>query len=234
MQQLRPSEQRGHANFGWLDSRHTFSFGHYYDARHMGFGTLRVINEDRVSPGAGFETHGHRDMEIITYVLDGAVEHQDSLGNGSVIRCGEVQLMSAGKGIRHSEFNHSQTSFLHLLQIWIMPEEKKLKPSYEQKYFPEIRRHGTLRLLASPDGREGSLTIHQDVDLYAARLKPDEAVTFDIRPARNAWLHIARGGVSLDGQPLESGDGLGVTDPSLLSISATEDTEFLLFDLATS
>lgn len=234
MQILRPSDQRGHANFGWLDSRHTFSFGHYYDAQHMGFGSLRVINEDRVSPGAGFETHGHRDMEIITYVLHGALEHGDSLGNGSVIRPGEVQLMSAGTGIRHSEFNHSKADPVHLLQIWITPDQKGYPPSYEQKRFPENGRRGSWQLLVSPDGRDDSLTIHQDADLYATRLKSGEAVTFELRQARQAWIQVTRGAASLNGHTLHVGDGIGVAAPADLNVTAADDAEILLFDLASS
>ncbi len=232
MQMFRPSEERGHANFGWLDSRHSFSFGHYYDPKHIGFGALRVINEDRVVPGAGFDTHGHQDMEIISYVLEGALEHKDSIGTGSVIRPGEVQRMSAGTGIRHSEYNHSQTDPVHFLQIWIVPERNGLTPSYEQIAFPAEERRGMLRLVGSRDGRDGSLTIHQDVDLYGSLLDNGDAVTFDLREGRKAWIQVARGTVTANGQPLYAGDGLGVLDAGEVVITATDDAELLLFDLA--
>jgi redox-sensitive bicupin YhaK (pirin superfamily) len=228
----RPSEARGHANFGWLDSHHTFSFGHYFDPAHMGFGALRVINEDRVSPGAGFDTHGHRDMEIISYVLDGALEHRDSIGTGSVIRPGEVQRMSAGTGIRHSEYNHSKTEPVHFLQIWIVPEREGLEPGYEQKAFPAAERSGRRRLVGARDGRDGAVTIHQDVDLYAALLTDGETVSLDLRPGRKAWIQVARGAVRGAGQPLTAGDGLGVPDAGPIDITASKDAEILLFDLA--
>ena len=233
MHMLRPSDERGHADFGWLNSRHSFSFGHYFDPQHIGFGALRVINEDRVAPGAGFDTHGHRDMEIISYVLDGALEHEDSIGTGSVIRPGDVQRMSAGTGIRHSEYNHSKTDPVHFLQIWIVPERDGLQPGYEQKSFPpEDRRGRRLRLLGSRDGRDGSITIHQDVDLYGALLESGDAVVFDLRDGRKAWIQVARGSVTVDGQPLAAGDGLGVLDVDGIEITAKEDAEVLLFDLA--
>ncbi len=232
MQMFRPSEERGHANFGWLDSRHSFSFGHYYDPKHIGFGALRVINEDRVIAGAGFDTHGHKDMEIISYVLEGALEHKDSIGTGSVIRPGDVQRMSAGSGIRHSEYNHSESDPVHFLQIWIVPERDGLTPSYEQIAFPAADRRNTLRLLGSRDGRDGALTIHQDVDLYGSLLDTGSAVTFDLREGRKAWIQIARGTVEANGQPLYAGDGLGVLDAGEIAVTATDDAEFLLFDLA--
>jgi hypothetical protein len=197
----------------------------------MGFGDLRVINEDRVTPGAGFDTHGHKDMEIVSYVLEGALEHKDSLGTGSVIRPGDVQRMSAGTGIRHSEYNHSKTDPVHFLQIWILPETDGLEPSYEQKAFDADERRGRLRLVGSRDGRNGSVTIHQDVDLYAALLKAGEAVTFDLRPGRKAWLQLARGAVDANDQRLSAGDGFGVASPGELKITASDDAEFLLFDL---
>ena len=231
MTQLRPSGERGHANFGWLDSRHSFSFGHYVDPDFMGFRALRVINEDRVEPGAGFDTHGHRDMEIVSYVLDGALEHKDSIGTGSVIRPGDVQRMTAGSGIRHSEFNHSKTEPVHFLQIWIVPERDGLEPGYEQKAFPPAERQGRLRLLGSRDGREGSLTIHQDVDLYGALLKPGERVVLELRAGRGAWVQVARGSVTANGQPLAAGDGLAVSEAGPIAIEAGDDAEFLLFDL---
>lgn len=232
MQLFRPSEQRGHANFGWLDSRHTFSFGRYYDPEHLGFGALRVINEDKVAGGAGFDTHGHENMEIISYVLDGAIEHKDSIGTGSVLRPGEVQRMTAGTGVRHSEFNHSPTDPLHFLQIWIIPERDGLEPSYEQKMFqPEVRQ-GKLALLGSRDGRNGSVTIHQDVDLYGSLLNGGDNVNFDIREERKVWVQVVRGTVTANEQPLYAGDGLGVLNSGELVISATDDAELLLFDLA--
>src|SRR5262252_4566222 len=194
---VRPAAERGIANFGWLDSRHSFSFGHYYDPKHMGFGTLRVINEDRVEPGKGFDTHGHRDMEIVSYVLEGALAHKDSLGTGSVIRPGDVQRMSAGTGIRHSEFNHSKTDPVHFLQIWILPERDGLTPSYEQKTFDERAKRGGFRLVGSRDGRDGSVTIHQDVDLYAAILADGESVSHAFAADRRGWLQVARGSVKV-------------------------------------
>jgi redox-sensitive bicupin YhaK (pirin superfamily) len=232
MQLFRPSEDRGRAEIGWLDSRHSFSFGNYYDPDHIQFGALRVINEDRVSPGAGFDTHGHKDMEIISYVLEGALEHKDSIGTGSVIRPGELQRMTAGTGIRHSEFNPSETEPVHFLQIWIVPEREGLEPGYEQKVFPAADRQGMARLLGSRDGRDGSLTIHQDVDVYGSLLGIGEAVAFDLRPGRKLWIQMARGTLTANGQPLSAGDGLGLLDTQNISITATDEAEFLLFDLA--
>ena len=232
MMLIRPAEARGRAQFGWLDSRHTFSFGHYHDPAHMGFGALRVINEDRVEPGAGFDTHGHKDMEIISYVLDGALEHKDSIGTGSVIRPGDVQRMSAGTGIHHSEFNPSEDAPVHFLQIWIIPERAGIEPGYEQKAFPPAGRQGVLRLVGSRDGRDGSLTIHQDVDLYSTLLDTDGTVDFDLRPGRQAWLQIARGAIAVNGQWLRAGDGIAVTEAGPLAIAASEPSEVLLFDLA--
>lgn len=228
---LRPAAERGRAEYGWLDSRHSFSFGSYHDERHMGFGALRVINEDRVAPGAGFDTHGHRDMEIVSYVLEGALEHRDSIGTGSVIRPGEVQRMTAGTGIRHSEFNASRTAPVHFLQIWILPDRTGLPPGYEQKAFPAAERQGRLRLVASKDGREGSLRLHQDVDLYAATLPAEMSLRFPLRPGRRGWLQVARGAVRLDGTRLAAGDGAAVTDQPSLEL-AGEGGEILLFDLA--
>lgn len=232
MLMFRPSEARGHANFGWLDSRHSFSFGRYFDPAHMGFGALRVINEDKVAPGAGFDTHDHRDMEIITYVLEGGVEHKDSLGTGSVVRPGDVQRMTAGTGIQHSEFNASSTDPVHFLQIWIEPERKGLEPGYEQKTFPTNERTGTLKLVGSRDGREGSLTIHQDVDLYSTSLATGGGVTHEIRSGRKVWIQVARGTITANDQPLYAGDGLGLSDEGTLMITATDDAEVLLFDLS--
>ncbi len=230
---IRPSDERGLGEHGgWLKSRHTFSFANYHDPRHMGFRALRVINEDRVKPGAGFDSHGHRDMEIITYVLDGALEHKDSLGTGSVIRPGEIQRMSAGTGIVHSEYNHSKDKPVHFLQIWIMPERAGIAPGYDQRDFPAAERRGRLRLVAARDGRDGALTVHQDVELYSALLKGDEKVSHGLGPGRHAWLHVARGAVSLNGHDLEAGDGAAASDESRLDIAAAGEAEILLFDLA--
>lgn len=231
MLMFRPSEARGHANLGWLDSRHSFSFGRYFDPAHMGFGALRVINEDKVAPGAGFDTHDHQDMEIITYVLDGGIEHKDSLGTGSIIRPGDVQRMTAGTGIQHSEFNASPTEPVHFLQIWIEPERKGLKPGYEQKTFSADKRAGTLRLVGSRDGREGSLTIHQDIELYATTLATGDRVSHEVRSARKAWVQVARGTIEANDQPLYAGDGLGLSEDGTLVITATDDAEILIFDL---
>jgi len=230
MQTVRYSEARGHANFGWLDSRHSFSFGHYYDPGNMGFGALRVINEDRVVGGAGFDTHGHSDMEIVTWVLEGALEHKDSLGSGEVLRPGEVQRMSAGTGIRHSEFNHSKTDPVHLLQIWILPERDGLEPGYEQKPVREGT-SGELVLIGSRDAREGSVTIHQDVDLYSVRLDAGDELDFEVKPGRKVWVQLARGELDFDGEALRAGDGVGVTASGALKLKGIADAEFLLFDL---
>ncbi len=229
---IRKAEDRGHANHGWLDTYHTFSFANYYDPKHMEFRALRVINEDRVSPSAGFGTHGHRDMEIITYVLDGALEHQDSIGNGSVIKPGEVQRMSAGTGIRHSEFNHSETESVHFLQIWLLPEKNGLPASYEQRAFGLAQNPGQLQLVAARDGREGAVTVHQDVDLYAAVLQPNQRVSYSLKPQRHAWVQVARGGITLNGLPLDKGDGAAISEETEVVIEATTDAEVLLFDLA--
>jgi redox-sensitive bicupin YhaK (pirin superfamily) len=219
------------ANFGWLDSRHTFSFGQYYDPKYMGFGPLRVINEDRVTPGQGFGTHGHSDMEIISYVLDGALEHQDSMGNGSVIRPGDVQRMSAGTGVRHSEYNASKTDPVHFLQIWILPEQDGIEPSYEQKYFSAEDKRGRLRLIGSRDGREGSVTIHQDADLYASVLADGETVRHELAAGRKGWVQVARGSVTVNGEQVRAGDGVALEGPSLVELTGTSDTEVLLFDM---
>ena len=194
---VRPSAERGTDNLGWLDSRHTFSFGHYYDAKHMGFGPLRVINEDRVRPGAGFDTHGHRDMEIISYVLEGALEHKDSIGTGSVIRPGDIQVMSAGTGIRHSEFNHSKTEPVHFLQIWVLPDREGLSPRYDQKTFGKSEKSGRLRLVGSPDGRDGSILIHQDVAIYDVVLGSANSVKHQLKPGRKSWVQVVRGSVDV-------------------------------------
>ena len=229
---IRPAQARGTANLGWLDSRHSFSFGHYYDPKHMGFGPLRVINEDRVQPGGGFGTHGHSDMEIISYVLDGALEHKDSIGTGSVIRPGDVQRMSAGSGIRHSEFNHSKREPVHFLQIWLLPERQGLAPSYEQKTFADGEKRGRLRLLASRGGRDGSLVIHPDADIYASLLDEGDQVQHALRAGRKGWLQVARGAADVNGQTLRAGDGAAVEGEPELTITATANgTEILLFDL---
>lgn len=229
---VRKSEDRGHANHGWLDTYHTFSFANYYDPKHMGFRALRVINEDRVSPTAGFGTHGHRDMEIITYVLEGALEHKDNIGNGSIIQPGEVQRMSAGTGILHSEFNHSETEAVHLLQIWLLPDQNGLPPSYEQRNFSPAKASGTLHLVAAKDGREGAVTIHQDVDLYAAVLKAGDRLSHALKPQRHAWIQVARGTITLNGLSLDTSDGAAISNETEVVIEATQDAEFLLFDLA--
>ena len=229
---VRKSEARGHAERGWLDSYHTFSFADYYDRNYMNFRSLRVINEDVISPGKGFGTHGHSDMEIVTYVLEGALEHKDSLGTGAAIKPGEVQRMSAGTGIKHSEFNHSQTEPVHLLQIWLLPDTNGLPPSYEQRDFPVAQRRGKLRLVAARDARNGAVKVHQDVDLYAAVLDKNSRVSHALQPNRHAWVQVARGAVLLDGLTLEKGDGAAVSGEAELVIEAAEDTEILLFDLA--
>jgi quercetin 2,3-dioxygenase len=229
---IRPAQERGAANFGWLDSRHTFSFGNYYDPNHMGFADLRVINEDKVAPAQGFGTHGHQDMEIITYVLEGAIAHKDSLGTGSTILPGDVQRMSAGTGIRHSEFNASDTDPTHFLQIWILPEAKGIEPGYEQKTFAEAEKLGKLKLVGSRDGHEGSITIHQDVNLYASVLQADEEVTHALAPDRVAWLQVARGSVQVNDQSLAAGDGVAISQESQVTVKGTgEASEFLLFDM---
>jgi redox-sensitive bicupin YhaK (pirin superfamily) len=230
---LRRAEERGRANLGWLDSRHSFSFGHYYDEKHMGFGPLRVINDDRVAPGGGFPTHPHGDMEIVSYVLEGAMAHKDSLGTGSVIRPGDVQRMSAGSGIRHSEFNASKTEPVHFLQIWIEPERKGLEPGYEQKAFAVEDKRGKLRLVGSRDGRDGSVTIHQDVSLYATLLDDGGSVSHQVEPGRSAWVQVATGTATLNGEQLHPGDGVAVTEAGTLTLVGTsQDAEILLFDLA--
>lgn len=230
MIQIRKAEERGHFDYGWLDTWHTFSFDRYYDPRYMGFRSLRVLNEDRVAPGAGFPLHPHRDMEILTYVLEGALEHRDSTGSGSVIRAGGVQRMSAGTGITHSESNPSHTEPVHLLQIWIRPEQKGLQPEYEQRSFPAAEKHGRFRLVASRDGREGSVRIHQDADVYAAILESE--AEFRLRPGRYGWVQVARGALSLNGTELRQGDGAAIEEEPLLHFEPREASELLLFDLA--
>ncbi len=232
MLSVRPAKERGHVNFGWLDSRHSFSFGGYHDPRHMGFGQLRVINDDRVAPGAGFETHPHRDMEIVSYVVDGAMEHRDSLGHGSVIRAGEVQRMTAGTGVLHSEFNHSATQPLRFLQLWLLPERRGLAPGYEQREFPREARAGELRLVVSPNGRDGSLRIHSPVEIHAGLLRTGEGARHALAPGRRAWLQVVNGSLELNGTPLHAGDGAALEDEPQLAIQATQAVEFLLFDMA--
>lgn len=233
MIKLRPAHERGSANLGWLDTRHSFSFGQYYDPDYMGFGCLRVINEDKISPGQGFGTHGHHDMEILTYVLAGSLKHQDSIGNGSVICPGDVQRMSAGTGILHSEFNASTTDAVHLLQIWLLPAVKGIEPSYEQVYIDPAKKHGRLCLIGSQDGRDGSVTLHQDVSLYATLLGEGVRVEYSCAPGRLAWVQVARGSLKLNEYVLSAGDGAALTDPGqlLLTGMATE-SEVLLFDMA--
>ena len=229
---VRHRDERGAVNMGWLNSKHSFSFGHYHDPAHMGFRALRVINEDRVIPGAGFPTHGHADMEIISYVLDGALEHKDTLGTSSVIKPGEVQRMSAGSGIRHSEYNASKKDPVHFLQIWIIPDEEGMVPGYEQKSFATEEKQGRLRLVGSKDGRDGSVTIHQDVDLYATLLRQGDEVTHELRPGRHAWVQVARGQARLNGVLLKEGDGAAVRDETALTLDSETGAEVLVFDLA--
>ena len=229
---VRRAEERGHFNFGWLDTYHTFSFSDYYDPRFMGFRSLRVINEDRVAPGRGFPTHPHRDMEIITYILEGSLAHRDSMGTGSVIRPGEVQRMSAGTGVTHSERNNSEDETTHLLQIWIMPGALGIKPGYEQKAFSEEEKRGRLRLVAAPDGAEGSVTIHQDARLYATLLDSGQEVMRTLAPNRHAWAQVARGSVELNGQRMQQGDGAAISGESRITLVGIEPAEVLLFDLA--
>ncbi len=228
---IRPANERGHADHGWLDTWHTFSFSDYYDPRFMGFRALRVINEDFVAPGRGFPTHGHRDMEIITYVLEGALQHRDSLGTGSVIRPGDVQRMSAGTGVRHSEANPSTTEPVHLLQIWIEPAKAGIEPGYEQKAFADEDKRGRLRLVASPDGAEGSVTIHQDARVYATLLGAGQPVVHPLAPGRHAWVHVARGELTLNGERLAAGDGAAIDAEASVTLVGEQDAEALLFDL---
>jgi redox-sensitive bicupin YhaK (pirin superfamily) len=228
---IRRAQERGHAQHGWLDTHHTFSFADYYDPAHMGWRDLRVINEDVVQPGKGFPTHSHRDMEIVTWLLGGSLQHRDSMGNGSVLRPGELQRMSAGTGVTHSEFNPSQESPVHLLQIWILPERLGIAPSYEQKSFPAAQRSNALRLLASRDGRQGSVHVHQDVDLYASLLDPGRSLRHELRPGRALWLQVARGALDVQGVRLAAGDGAAIEQLSALEICAEQPSELLLFDL---
>ncbi len=228
---VRKANDRGHFDHGWLNTFHTFSFADYQDPEHMGFRVLRVINEDRVQPGCGFATHAHRDMEILSYVLAGALEHKDSLGNGSIIRPGEVQRMSAGTGVTHSEFNPSSSEPVHFLQIWFLPERRGVAPGYEQRAFPPDETHNRLRLVASRDGRDGSVTINQDVDVYATRPDAKADVRYEMRPRRHLWVQVARGALRLNKHALEAGDGAALSDESVVRLTATRDAEALLFDL---
>jgi redox-sensitive bicupin YhaK (pirin superfamily) len=229
---VRPAKERGHFDHGWLDTYHSFSFSEYLDPAHMGFRSLRVINEDRVDPKAGFPPHSHRDMEIITYVLAGALAHKDSMGNGSVIRPGDVQRMSAGTGVTHSEANGSATEPVHLLQIWILPEKRGITPSYEEKKFSPEEKRGRLRLVASRDGADGSVTIHQDARVYASLLDPGQTVRHTLDQGRGAWLHLVEGAATVNGTALATGDGAAIQNEGTLEIHAGEPTELLLFDLA--
>lgn len=229
---LRPADARGHADHGWLDSHHTFSFADYYDAAHMGFRGLRVINEDRVAPGRGFGTHSHRDMEIVSYVLDGGLEHRDSMGTGSVIRPGDVQRMSAGSGVAHSEFNASRTDPVHFLQIWILPERRGMKPGYEQRNFDREAKDGRLCLIASHDGRDGSVTIHADVAVHAGLFAQGQRAELPLAPGRHAWVHVARGKARVNGRDLGPGDALALSEEPAVIVEGTEGGEVLVFDLA--
>jgi redox-sensitive bicupin YhaK (pirin superfamily) len=232
MIQIRRGSERGRTELGWLDSRHTFSFGDYHDPKHMGFRALRVLNDDRVRPGQGFGTHPHRDMEIVTFVIAGALEHKDSLGTGSVIRPGDVQRMSAGTGVLHSEFNPSPTEATHFLQIWILPEEHGLPPGYEQRTFSEAERRGRLRLVAARDGRDGAVTIHQDAEIRIALLAPGERAAHPLRPGRHAWVQVATGEVRLGSATLGEGDGAAMTGEAAAEIEGVSAAEVLVFDLA--
>ena len=229
---IRRADERGHARHGWLDSHHTFSFADYYDPSHMGFRALRVINEDRVAPGQGFGTHGHKDMEIISYVLEGALEHKDSIGTGSVIRPGDVQRMSAGTGVRHSEFNGSKSEPVHFLQIWILPDRAGHAPSYEEKRFSDADKRGRLRLVASSDGRDGSVTVHQDMSLYAGLLDGAESATYELAAGRHAWVQVARGEISVGGERLKAGDALAIDAAGTITLDGGKGAEVLVFDLA--
>ena len=231
MLQIRKSNERGAVDFGWLQSNHSFSFGHYYDPQHTGFGPLIVINEDRVEPGAGFDTHGHRNMEIISYVLSGALEHKDSMGNGSILRYGDVQRMSAGTGVLHSEYNPSKSERVHFLQIWIQPNVQNIAPSYEEKHFDASSKVGRLRLIVSPDGRDGSVTMHQDAAIYAAILNDGDEVKYELESGRGAYVHVINGRVTANGVALAAGDALKISDESLVTLARAEAAEVLLFDL---
>ncbi|MGO4277519.1 MULTISPECIES: pirin family protein [Cupriavidus] len=231
MIEIRKSDERGYADHGWLKSYHSFSFADYYDPRHVQFGPLRVINEDRVAPGMGFGTHGHRDMEIISYVLDGELAHKDSIGNGSVIRPGDVQRMSAGTGVRHSEYNHAAHDTTHFLQIWVIPAENGIEPGYEERNFPVEEKRGKLRLVVSPDGAEGSVVIHQDARLYAGLFDGDEGATLAIAPGRRAYVHVARGAITVNGQALGAGDAAKLEAVEAITLTQGSEAEVLVFDL---
>jgi len=231
MQEIRRSDERGFADHGWLESRHSFSFAGYFDPAHVNFGPLRVINEDRVAPGGGFDTHGHRDMEIVSYVLAGELRHEDSMGNGSVIRPGDVQRMSAGKGVRHSEFNASRTEFVHFLQIWIIPAVAGIAPEYEQQHYAPAEKRGRLRLVAAPDGRAGAVKIHQDAWVYAGLFDGGESGALPLAPGRKAYIHVARGSVSANGVDLDAGDALKLADVDEVKLARGKDAEVLVFDL---
>lgn len=232
MMTIRPAEARGLADHGWLKSYHTFSFADYHDPAHMGFRQLRVINEDRVQPGQGFGTHPHRDMEIISYVLEGGLQHRDSMNNGSIIRPGDVQRMSAGSGVTHSEFNASDKELVHFLQIWLLPAERGIRPGYEQKSYSEAEKQGQLKLVASPDGRDGSVTVHTDARLYAGVFGAGERAAMGLAAGRHAWVQIARGAASVNGTPMKSGDGAAISDETELRVEGLEPSEVLVFDLA--
>jgi redox-sensitive bicupin YhaK (pirin superfamily) len=232
MLNIRPAEQRGHAEHGWLDSHHSFSFADYYDPQHMGFGALRVINEDRVAPAMGFGGHPHRDMEIISYVLEGALQHRDSIGTGSVIRPGDVQRMSAGSGVTHSEFNASKSEPVHFLQIWLVPTARGIQPSYEQKTFSAEDKRGRLRVVAAPDARDGSVTIHTDAVVYAGLFDAGERAELALNKARRAWVQVVRGEVTVNGSALKAGDGAAISEETALAIEGVHDAEVLVFDLA--
>ena len=231
MIEIRRSEERGHANHGWLDSYHSFSFADYYDPEHMHFGPLRVINEDRIAGGQGFGTHGHRDMEIVTYVLDGALAHRDSMGNGSTIRHGDVQRMSAGTGVMHSEFNASEDESVHLLQIWVLPQRAGDQPGYEEKRFDDADKRGRLRIVASPDGRDGSVTIHSDASIYAALIDGAEQAALPLQAGRRAYVHVARGALTVNGEALAAGDAAMIVDAAAVTLEQGNDAEVLVFNL---
>jgi quercetin 2,3-dioxygenase len=233
MMNIRRANERGHADHGWLDSHHTFSFADYYDPAHMGFRALRVINEDRVAPSQGFPRHTHRDMEIVSYVLDGALAHKDSMGTGSTIRPGDVQRMSAGSGVAHSEYNASKADSVHFLQIWLLPSERGIAPSYEQKTFTAEEKSGRLRVVASPDGRDGSVTLHSDATLYAGLFGPGQSAKHELAPGRHAWVHVARGSARVNGQELSAGDAVALSNEVAVEISGSDAVgEVLVFDLA--
>ncbi|WP_280152426.1 pirin family protein [Piscinibacter sp. XHJ-5] len=229
---LRKSSDRGFADHGWLKSYHSFSFADYHDPRHMGFGNLRVINEDRIAPGTGFGTHGHRDMEIVSYVLEGALAHKDSMGNGTTIQPGDVQRMSAGRGVMHSEFNHAPNDTTHFLQIWILPDRQGVTPGYEQKHFDDATKRGVLRLVASADGREGSVSLHADASIYAGLFDGDESAALALSPSRKTYLHVARGSVEANGRPLSAGDAALLVDEPKLEVRNGRGAEVIVFDLA--